>query len=221
MQSGLEESASKRYPVPFAFYGKRRWPVCPAGKSQDFLFLTKLGHVRSAVITLIFPSRGSCLQNISTAINLTPLESFGGTGWLLVSFSWWLADEIVGRKQQRRSSQYQRTRLLKYIIPWATKNTFYLNVIFDRQLRADEMWLKHEVGKREERFPKATFFLLLCAFRQHNVDLSKARSSDLCCLFAPKLYSSEGGYLCIDSDVLQIGREIIVSVPLWGMKTTC
>ena len=167
-----------------------------SGKSQWFLFFTKSGQV-NAIISLIFLNRESYFQNIGAAINLGPVESFGGTGWRLVNFCWCLADEIVGRKQQNRSSQYRKAWLLTYIVPWATKNTLYLCFISDRQLSACEMWIKHEVGKLEEWFPKAILFLLSCVLGWHGVELSKARSLDLHCLFTFKLHSSEGGYFCI------------------------
>lgn len=79
MLSGLEESVSEMYPVAFAFYGKKKWPLCPSGKSQYFLWFTKLGQV-SAIISLIFLNRGSYFQKVTTAIKLRPIESFGGTG---------------------------------------------------------------------------------------------------------------------------------------------
>lgn len=151
------------YPVAFAFYEEKKWPLCPSGKSQYFLWFTKLGQV-SAIISLIFLSRGSCFQNVTTAINLRPIESFGGTGWWLANFCWWLSDEIVGRKQQNRNSQYHKAWLLKYIILWATKNTFYLYLISDKQLKTYEMWIKHKVGRVEEWFPKVILFLLSCSW---------------------------------------------------------
>lgn len=116
-------------------------------------FFTKLGQV-SAIISLIFLNKEAYFQNVRTAINLWPVESFRGC--------WSLPDEILGRRQQNRSSPYHEAWWLNHNILWATKNTFYLYLTFDRQLRAYEIWLKHEVGKMVSK--SHPFFPLVCVW---------------------------------------------------------